>query len=191
MSFSELSGSDEVFVEGEDALIELLGWDCGNVLNDKELLPDQSTLELGQLDKGGRDWIVRAESRQSTAKYPDCGVLSTVRHSSYLRHLKDLPIQGRPVQLKVRVGRWCCRNTGCKPRIFCQQLSNEVAQTHARETNCFRDAVRRFGYALGGRPGERLSQCLGLPVNKDKCCIASSRWRSHVPSQAAFCGLPL
>jgi hypothetical protein len=52
-------------------------------------------------------------------------------------------------------------------RIFCQRLSNEVAQKHARETKRFRDAVQRIAYALGGRPGERLGQCLGLPIHKD------------------------
>ena len=94
-------------------------------------------------------------------------VESRARHSSYLRHLKDLPIQGRAVQLTVKVGRWRCRNTTCKRRVFCQRLSNDVAEKHARETKRFRDAVQRIAYALGGRPGERLSQCLGLPINKD------------------------
>jgi hypothetical protein len=42
-----------------------------------------------------------------------------------------------------------------------------VAQKHGRETKRFRDAVQRIDYALGGRPGERLSQCLGLPINMD------------------------
>jgi transposase len=129
--------------------------------------PDQSTLDLCQLDKGDRNWSVNAETAGASAKCPACAVESRARHSSYLRRLKDLPIQGRAVQLTVRVGRWRCRNTACKRRVFCQRLSNDVAQKHARETKRFRDAVQRIAYALGGRPGERLSQCLGLPINKD------------------------
>jgi hypothetical protein len=43
-----------------------------------------------------------------------------------------------------------------------------VAQKHARETERFRAAVQRIAYALGGRPGERLGQCLGLPIHKDR-----------------------
>ena len=139
----------------------------GNVLNEKELLPDQSTLNLRQLDGGDREWGIHAETAMTMAQCPDCGVQSRARHSSYLRHLKDLPIQGRAVQLTVRVGRWRCRNTACKRQIFCQPLSNEVTQKHARETKRFRDTVQRIAYALGGRPGERLSQCLGLPIHKD------------------------
>jgi transposase len=139
----------------------------GSGLNDKELLPDQTALAFCLLDKGDRDWIIRAESGQATASCPDCGVVSTARHSSYLRHLKDLPIQGRAVRLRVKLGRWRCQNARCKRRIFCQRLSNEVPPKHARETKRFRDTVQRVAYALGGRPGERLSQCLGLPVNKD------------------------
>lgn len=38
-------------------------------------------------------------------------------HSSYVRRLKDLPIQGRAAKLTVHVGRWRCRNRGCVRRI--------------------------------------------------------------------------
>jgi transposase len=99
----------------------------GNVLNEKELLPGQSTLDLCQLNKAIATGAFTLRLRRSRLRVPDCGVQSRARRSSYLRHLKDLPIQGRAVRLTVRVGRWRCRNTVCKRRIFCQRLSNEVA----------------------------------------------------------------
>jgi hypothetical protein len=71
-------------------------------------------------------------------------VLSTARHSSYLRHLKDLPVQGLRVKLVVHVARWRCRNPGCQRQIFCQRL-NQVAHKHARETKRFAEIILLLG----------------------------------------------
>ena len=102
-------------------------------LNGKELLADPSSLLLHGVDKGEHCWVVEA-SGSGAAACPDCGELSSARHSSYWRHLKDLPLQGRAVQMKLRVGRWRCRNAGCERKIFCQRLAS-VTHKHAVETN--------------------------------------------------------
>ena len=93
-----------------------------NTLNEKELLPDRTSLALCHVEKGAHGWVVEAVGPEAAA-CPDCGVLSTARHSNYTRHLRDLPVQGRPVQLKLRVARWRCRNAGCERQIFCQRLA--------------------------------------------------------------------
>ena len=138
----------------------------GNPLNGKELLPDQSSLELSDVEKGDQHWMVSATASSEAANCPACGVLSTARHSSYMRRLKDLPVQGRVVKLTMRVGRWRCRTPGCKRRIFCQRL-NEVTHRYGRETKRFREVGQLIAYALGGRPGEQLSRRLEFPVSND------------------------
>jgi hypothetical protein len=137
-----------------------------NTLNGKELLPEQASLTLCNVVKGdNQSWMVNAAASLEAANCPDCGGLSTARHSSYLRHLSDLPVQGRAVKLTVRVGRWGGRNSACERRIFCQRL-NEVAYKHARETKRFCEVEQLIAYALGGRPGQRLSRRLGFPIGK-------------------------
>jgi transposase len=131
----------------------------------KELLPDPASLKLRSVERGEQGWVVEA-SCSGSAACPDCGVLSRARHSSYLRHLKDLPIQGVAVKMKLRVGRWRCRNAACERRIFCQRLAS-VTRKRAQETNRFLEVVQLIGYALGGRPGEQLIARLGLPVSDD------------------------
>jgi len=137
-----------------------------NTLNGKELLPDQTSLALCHVAKSDCNWMVNTIASPEAAKCPDCGVLSTSRHSSYLRHLRDLPIQGRVVKLRVRVGRWRCGTPGRERRIFCQRLQ-DVTHKHARETKRSGEAAQLIAYALGGRPGERLSHRLGFPVSND------------------------
>ena len=125
-----------------------------STLNGKELLPDQASLTLCHVETGNPNWMINAAANREAANCPDCEVLSTARHSSYVRRLKDLPIQGQGVELTVRVGRGRCRNRGCQRRIFCQRLP-EIAPAHARETNRFGEVGRAIAHALGGRPGER------------------------------------
>ena len=150
-----------------------------NTLNDKELLPDRASLALCHVEKGAHGWVVEAVGPE-TAACPNCGVLSTARHSSYTRHLRDLPVQGRPVHLKLRVGRWRCRNADCERQIFCQRLTR-VSHKHARETKRFGEVVQQIAYALGGRPGERLSSRLGLPVSDDTLLRRIKQWAKSRP----------
>lgn len=133
-------------------------------LNGKNLLPD-SSLTLQTLKKAKQSWSIAATAPDAAA-CPDCGVLSRARHSSYWRRLKDLPIQGRSVQLKLHVGRWRCRNPVCERKIFCQRLP-AVTGKYSQETKRFEEVAQVIGHALGGRAGERLSGRLGLRISDD------------------------
>lgn len=154
-----------------------------NALKGEDLLPDQSSLEPCRVRKDNDRWTVTAMASPAEAKCPDCGVPATARHSRYLRHLKDLPVQGRAVKLMIRVSRWRCRNPECERQIFCQRL-NEVAHKHARETKRFGEVLQLLGHTLGGRPGERLSARLGLLVSNDGLLRRVKRWAmSRAPLQ--------
>jgi len=49
---------------------------------------------------------------------PSCATRSTSRHSSYSRHLRDLPAHEGPVTAIVTVSRWRRQNVLCSQRIF-------------------------------------------------------------------------
>ena len=148
-------------------------------LSGKELLPDRTCLALLNIDKGEQGCLIEAAGTDN-APCPDCGVLSTARHSGYWRDLKDLPMQGQPVKLRLQVSRWRCRNTCCERRIFCQRLES-VSHKHARETKRFGEVVQLIAYALGGRAGERLSRCLGLRISDDTLLRRVKQWAKSRP----------
>jgi transposase len=106
------------------------------------------------VERDDHRWVVET-SGSGVAACPDCGAVSSARHSKYWRHLKDLPLQGSAVRIQLGVGRWRCRNAVCRQRIFCERLPKVTAK-FACETHRFSEAVHLVGYALGGRPGERL-----------------------------------
>jgi len=99
-------------------------------------------------------WVVSA-SVTGTPACPGCGKTSSSRHSWHSRQLQDLPAQGMPVVLKLRLGRWRCHNNQCMRKTFVERLSSSVAP-FARRTSRVAEIVRLFCHAAGGRVSERL-----------------------------------
>ena len=131
-----------------------------NTVDAKEFLPHPPSLTGGNVVKDADGWLIETAASHHAA-CPDCGVLSTSRHSTYVRTLADLPMQGLAVRLKVQVGRWRCRNARCPRQIFCQRL-DQVTHRYGRETDRCRGVVQQVAHALGGRPAARLMACLGI-----------------------------
>jgi transposase len=129
-----------------------------------ELLPS-SLLTLTTLERGDAGWTVIANGPDH-ARRPRCRHVSTARHSRYVRTLKDLPTAGAAVSLRVRVGRWRCRQPACAVRFFTGALPG-VAEAYGRRTSRAEAVTELIGQALGGRAGERLLGRLGLPVSDD------------------------
>ena len=119
---------------------------------------------LGSECRDGR-WTVCALG-QGSARCPGCDAQSTRRHGWQVRHLQDLPAQGTPVTLRVRLARWRCQNQRCERQTFSDRLP-QVAGPSARRTCRVTDLTRLVGHAAGGRPAERLMAHLGLPQSDD------------------------
>ncbi|MGJ0513102.1 transposase family protein [Methylocystis sp.] len=110
-------------------------------------------------------WFVSADG-VGTRSCPQCGGASASRHSWYVRRLQDhLPIQGVPVVLELRLGRWRCLNEGCARKTFVERLT--TAFPFARKTRRVSDLLRLFGHAAGGRTSEKLLARLAMPVSWD------------------------
>ena len=124
-------------------------------------------------------WVVAAEVTGSPP-CPDCGVGPGGRHGAYVRHLQDLPVQGKPVELRLRISRWCCRNVSCSRRTFSGHNAPLVA-AYARQTGRVTETVRLVAHAAGGRPAERLLRCLGLPQGDDRILRHLKRHAAAVP----------
>jgi transposase len=97
---------------------------------------------------------------------PDCGRRSRNRHGCSNRSLQDLPVQGKPVTMKLLLSRWRCANWECARRTFTDRLPM-IAAPYARRTRRVGEIVGLLGHSTGGRPSERLMQRLGMPVSDD------------------------
>jgi transposase len=113
----------------------------------------------------GERWIVKADA-SGDARCPSCRRQATRRHSFYVRRLQDLPVQGTIVELQVSMTRWRCCNQLCDRRTFAAQ-ADQVIKPYARQTGRVAELARLIGYAVGGRPAERLMRRLGMPQGDD------------------------
>lgn len=134
-------------------------------LSGKDLSPCNEAVRLLNVERSDQRIVVTAESKAAAA-CPTCGSLSTSQHSRYWRTLKDLPVQGVPVVIRLRLSRWRCRNRDCGQTIFTQRLAT-VAAPSARRTSRFDEMVLLVGHSLGGRPAEKVMSRLGMPASND------------------------
>ena len=78
-----------------------------------------------------------------------------------MRTLADLPWGSLAVRLHLWVWKFACDNSHCSHRIFTERLPSLV-QHYARRTTRQADVLRALAFALGGAPGSRLLQRLGM-----------------------------
>jgi transposase len=104
--------------------------------------------------------------RTATAACPACHQTSDRIHAHYQRQLIDLPWQGRPVVLLVRVRRFRCGNPRCPRQTFAEPLGAAAARS-AHRTARLAGAQCQIGLALGGEAGARLAGRLAMPASPD------------------------
>ncbi len=95
---------------------------------------------------------------------PGCGRATTRIHSRYRRRLADLPWHGLRVHLVLTVRKFFCDAPGCPRAIFTERLP-ATAVAYARKTVRAATTLEAIGFAVGGRPGARLAQALGLAAS--------------------------
>jgi transposase len=99
------------------------------------------------------------------ANCPGCGAWSEAFHSSYERHLSDLPIVGRQAIVDLQVRRFRCYQPHCPRKTFVEQAS-QLAERYAHRTLRLRSLLDDVGLALGGRPGSRHCTRLAMPASR-------------------------
>ena len=130
------------------------------------LSPVPAGLIVDRLLPGPDHILLVTRPDQEAVPCPACARPSARRHSAYQRRLADLPWQGRPVELRVRVRRLRCANPACPRAIFAERLPGGTPPK-ARRTARLREAQTSIGLALGGAPGSRLAGKLAMPVSGD------------------------
>ncbi len=147
------------------------------------VLPAPKLLNLIGVRADANSITLSAKTSARTARCPICGKLSGRIHSRYTRTLADLPWQGVPVTVHLRVRRFFCDQKACNRAIFAEPLPG-VAARYGRRTERLDGWFTHVSFALGGEAGSRLLKDLGVVVSGDTLLnhIRSSRlWASRTP----------
>jgi transposase len=87
--------------------------------------------------------VVRARTAAGPVPCPRCGALTGHVHGYYGRTVADVPADGRPVMVQVRVRRMRCPDLGCRVQTFREQVPGLL------------DRYQRRTVRLAGQAGER------------------------------------
>ncbi|MGH9401019.1 MAG: ISL3 family transposase [Terriglobia bacterium] len=140
----------------------------------RDSLPNADLLELGGIEESEEGIVLQVRNKKPP-RCLSCSSLEVSHHSTYTRHLRDLPWQGRPVRIQFKTRRFRCLNQQCPHQIFAESLPG-VAARRARETDRFAQSISMVGYLLGGRPGSHLMQRLGMKVSRDTVLRRVKTW---------------
>jgi transposase len=130
------------------------------------ILPDPDRLHLTGLSADTQAITLTVCTTGQTAACPACGGGSARVHSRYTRTLADLPWQGVPVRVRLRVRRFFCDTLACARRIFTERLPDVVAP-YARRTGRLTLWLTHIAFAVGGPAGARLLRAMQIATSRD------------------------
>ncbi len=133
-------------------------------MDTRPLCPAPAALRLDRLVLSPHTITVVAAARPATARCPVYGTRSGRVHARYTRHLTDLPGHGRRVRRTAPVRTFRGDVPRCRCQLFCARLPVPTAPS-GRHPYRAEAALAAIGFALGGRPGARLAQGLGVPAS--------------------------
>jgi len=87
--------------------------------------------------------VVRARTAGGPLPCPRCGARTGQVHGYYERTIADVPADGRPVVVRVRVRRMRCPVPGCPAQTFREQVPGVLDRYQRRTTRLAGQAVPR------------------------------------------------
>ena len=109
--------------------------------------------------------MVRARTAGGPVPCPRCGGLAGHVHGYCERTVADVPADGRPVVLHVRVRRMRCPALDCPVQTFREQVPG-LLDRYQRRTTRLTLQVSAVALQLAGRGGAALLTALGVPLSR-------------------------
>ena len=110
--------------------------------------------------------VVRARTAGGLVPCPQCGAGTGQVHGYCKRTVADVPADGRPVVVRVRVRRMRCPVPDCPVQTFREQVPG-VLDRYQRRTTRLAGRAGEVARRLAGRAGAGLLTALGVPVSRD------------------------
>jgi transposase len=109
--------------------------------------------------------VVRARTAGGPVPCPRCGGRTGQVHGYCARTVADVPADGRPVVVRVRVRRMRCPVPGCPVQTFREQVPG-VLDRYQRRTTRLAGQAGEVARQLAGRAGAGLLAALGIPLSR-------------------------
>ena len=130
------------------------------------LFPDETGLQLDEMEMEGGTLILVVSSRVPSAICPTCQKHSQRPHSCYRRQPADLPIAEQVVQLEMVIQRFFSDNRRCKATTCAERLP-EFIEPDARRTNRLKHQQQQLAFEVNAKRGESLLDTMHMPTSHD------------------------
>ncbi len=107
---------------------------------------------------------VSARTRDVPVPCPVCGVVTQRVHGYHGRTLRDVPLDGRQVVVRVRIRRLVCPVRSCSRQTFREQVPG-LLEHHQRRITRLTSQLSELVKELCGRASARLTRSLAMPVS--------------------------
>ncbi len=139
-------------------------------------LPPGLQLRIIATETNERGLEVKLTSVNRTAACPCCHQPGQRVHSSYSRHVSDVPCGDHCVRLRLWVRKFFCDNSQCARRIFAERLPG-LTMPYARRTQRLDERLTQLGCESGGEAAARMSQTQHLgPWSPDVILRLIRQW---------------
>jgi transposase len=126
-------------------------------------------------DEGGAI-RVSARTRAEPVPCPACGTPTARVHGFHGRTVADVPVDGRRVEVSVKVRRLVCPVLGCPRQTFREQVTG-LLERYQRRTTRLAGQLGSVVKELAGRAGARLSHCLAVAISRSTALRVLTRHR--------------
>jgi len=124
-----------------------------------------SALVVEDVTEIGGMVVVTARTRDVAVPCPVCGTVPAKVHGYHQRTVKDVPVDGRQVVVRLRVRRLVCPARNCQRQTFREQIPG-LLERHQRRTERLIRQISHVAQELGGRAAARLAGLLTVPVSR-------------------------
>ncbi|MEU6537854.1 ISL3 family transposase [Streptomyces sp. NPDC047000] len=120
-----------------------------------------SALVIEDVADGGGIVRVTARTRDVPVPCPVCGVVTGRVHGYHGRTVRDVPVDGRQVVVRVRIRRLVCPVLGCRRQTFREQVPG-LPERRQRRTTRLTGQLSELVKELCGRASARLARSLAV-----------------------------
>ncbi|MFJ5919093.1 ISL3 family transposase [Streptomyces ardesiacus] len=123
-----------------------------------------SALVIEDVADGGEIVRVSARTRDVPVPCSVCGVVTGRVHGYHGRTVRDVPVDGRQVVVRVRIRRLVCPVLGCTRQTFREKVPG-LLERYQRRTTRLTGQLSELVKELCGRASARLARSLAVPVS--------------------------
>lgn len=106
------------------------------------------------------------KSKTKSFVCPKCGQSTEEYHGTYVRHVQDLPVLGKNVQVHIKAHEYKCTNTDCNASTIAENF-NGFLNYYSRMTERCADFICSLALETSCEGCSRICKILGIKISGD------------------------